>query len=107
MNDIGLKIKAYRTAMKLTQAELAVRLGVTGAAVSAYENGSRLPSYDVLRKAARIMGISVDELIGKSPAGSVMVDVSGLTAEQRIIIQQTIDIFRAYNETQKQDASEP
>ena len=48
MKDLGERIKEYRTSMKMTQADFACRLGVTGASVSAYENGTRLPSYDIL-----------------------------------------------------------
>ena len=47
---IGGKIKKYRTSIKMTQAEFAERLGVTGAAVSAYENGIRQPSFGILVK---------------------------------------------------------
>ena len=48
MKDLGERIKEYRTSMKMTQADFACRLGVTGASVSAYENGTRLPSYDTV-----------------------------------------------------------
>ena len=53
MKDLGERIKEYRTSMKMTQADFACRLGVTGASVSAYENGTRLPSYDILIRIAK------------------------------------------------------
>lgn len=43
MKDLGERIKEYRTSMKMTQADFACRLGVTGASVSAYENGRGCP----------------------------------------------------------------
>ena len=87
MKDLGERIKEYRTSMKMTQADFACRLGVTGASVSAYENGTRLPSYDILIRIA----------LGRRGMGSVTLDVSRLTQEQRGILQRTADLFADYN----------
>ena len=86
MKDLGERIKEYRTSMKMTQADFACRLGVTGASVSAYENGTRLPSYDILIRIANILGVSTDSLLGRRGMGSVTLDVSRLTQEQRGIL---------------------
>lgn len=40
MVDIGNKIKELRTEQKMTQSDLAERLGVTKSSISSYENGS-------------------------------------------------------------------
>ena len=40
MNRIGERMREYRRSIKMTQADFASRLGVTGAAVSAYETGN-------------------------------------------------------------------
>ena len=93
MKDLGERIKEYRTSMKMTQADFACRLGVTGASVSAYENGTRLPSYDILIRIANILGVSTDSLLGRRGMGSVTLDVSRLTQEQRGILQRTADLF--------------
>ena len=45
---IGIRIKELRKSRNLTQRAFAERLNITKSTVSAYENGSRLPSYDVL-----------------------------------------------------------
>ena len=63
MIELGTRIKALRTARRMTQAEFAERINVTKSAVSAYENGSRLPSYDVLIKIARLFKVSTDNLL--------------------------------------------
>ena len=97
MKDLGERIKEYRTSMKMTQADFACRLGVTGASVSAYENGTRLPSYDILIRIANILGVSTDSLLGRRRMGSVTLDVSRLTQEQRGILQRTADLFAVYN----------
>lgn len=94
---LGERIRTYRTAMKLTQADFARRLGVTGASVSAYENGTRLPSYDVLLGIASILGVSTDSLLGRRDEGGVTIDVSALTPEQRNVVRQTVEQFAACN----------
>ena len=47
----------------MTQAELAIMLGVTVMTISNYERGEREPSIDNLKKIADILGVTVDELI--------------------------------------------
>ena len=72
MNRIGERMREYRRSIKMTQADFASRLGVTGAAVSAYETGNRLPSYEVLVKIANILGVSTDALLGRQSADRVV-----------------------------------
>ncbi|MCI8524660.1 MAG: helix-turn-helix transcriptional regulator [Oscillospiraceae bacterium] len=97
MDDLGAKIRKYRVTMKLSQAEFAQRLGVTGAAVSAYENGTRQPSYDILLRIANVLGASVDELLGRSGQHRRVIDVTELTSEQIQLLQRTAEQFAGYN----------
>jgi transcriptional regulator with XRE-family HTH domain len=80
MVDIGNKIKELRTEQKMTQSDLAERLGVTKSSISSYENGSRLPSYDILLKIARIFKVSTDILkfIRKNAKNKARFYVSGI-----------------------------
>lgn len=96
-NHIGVQIKRLRKAKKMTQDELAMRINVSKAAVSSYENGSRLPSYDILIKLAQMFRVSTDNLLGIS--NQYMIDATGLTLAQQNSLQEIIDAFRAYNET--------
>ena len=48
MVDFGNTLKTLRLYNKMTQAQLAQKLGLTKSVISAYENGLRLPSYDIL-----------------------------------------------------------
>lgn len=89
------RIKELRNAKKMTQAELASRIYVTKSAVSAYENGSRLPSYDVLVKIARVFGVSTDHLLGRSYDS--VIDATGLTREQISTIQDIVRTYQRYN----------
>lgn len=95
--NIGQKIKEYRTSLKMTQADFAYRLGVTGASVSAYENGTRTPSFEVLIRIANILGVTTDDLLGRKKANDVTVDITDLTFEQRKIIQDIIRVFSQGN----------
>ena len=47
----------------MTQAELAILLGVTEMTVSNYERGEREPSIEMLKRMSDVFGVPVDELI--------------------------------------------
>lgn len=98
MYILGEKIREYRTSAKMTQADFAYRLGVTSASVSAYENSTRLPSYDILVRIANILGVSTDALLGRSKEDEVTVDVTRLTVEQRRMVRQIVDICAERNQ---------
>ena len=104
MVNIGERIREYRSSLRMTQADFACRLGITGASVSAYENGTRLPSYDVLVKIANILGVSTDTLLGRREAERIVIDVTELSIKQRLIIQETVDMFIEGNQKDKQTA---
>lgn len=97
MVDIGDRIKNLRMERKMTQAEFAERLGVTKSSVSSYENGSRLPSYDVLLKMARIFKVSTDVLLGHGDKNHAALDITGLTGEQVIALKDLIEDYRKVN----------
>ena len=65
--DIGAKIKTLRKGRKLTQQELADRLGITRATVSNYEVGRRSPHISELKRIADYFGVGVD-FFGVVPA---------------------------------------
>lgn len=102
MVDIGNKIKALRVSQKITQNEFATRLGVTKSAISSYENGSRLPSYDILIKISRIFKVSTDYLLGCVDEKAQSVSVSGLTESQIAAVKGSVHAFRAYNVMRQQ-----
>ena len=59
----GSTIKQLREGKKLTQAELAERIGVSSKTVSKWETGKGLPDISLLQPLARALGISVIELM--------------------------------------------
>lgn len=58
--EIGAKIKTLRKGRKLTQEELAEKLGITRATVSNYEVGRRSPHITELKRIADFFGVGVD-----------------------------------------------
>ena len=60
---IGKFIKECRKKQKLTQEELASKLGVTDKAISKWENGRCLPDVSLFEKICRELDISVNELL--------------------------------------------
>ena len=56
------KIKQARKKAGLTQEELALKLGVSQAMISAYEKGLRNPKWETIRSIANALGVSVVEI---------------------------------------------
>lgn len=93
MVDFGKRLKALRIESGLTQQQVADRIWVNKASISSYELSTRLPSYEVLIKLSKLFNVSTDYLLGienKVKANSI-VDVSGLTEKQIILLQKLID----------------
>lgn len=63
-----MEIKRLREAAGLRQYELAERMGVKQASVSAWESGLAMPSAANLVKLADILDCTVDELLGRKRA---------------------------------------
>jgi transcriptional regulator with XRE-family HTH domain len=62
---IGTKLKELRTAKKLTQAELAGRIGIDRSMIAKVEAGKNInPTLSVLQKIANELGASIEVLCG-------------------------------------------
>ena len=88
----GEKLKALRTAQKLTQQQLAERIGVAKSVVSYYESGDRYPSYDVLVRIARLFHRTTDYLLDVERTN--VIDVSGLTEEEIAAVVSIVEIIK-------------
>lgn len=93
---IGDRIKQLRIDAKMTQPELAKRLDVTRSAVATYENNSRQPSFQILIRLAKIFNVSTDYLLLGNDNN--LLDVEGLSGEQRAIIVSLIKNFKETND---------
>ena len=75
--NLSYAIKHYRKKVfpaRGGQAEFAAALGTTRQEVSAWENGKREPTLKNLRKIAKVLNISLDELISYKPSASSLVE---------------------------------
>lgn len=59
---VGEKIKHYRQLNKMTQTQLAEKIGVAKTTISGYEKGYRSPMQSTLFKIADVFNISIDDL---------------------------------------------
>ena len=62
-----MKLKELRKSKNITQLDVATVIGVSPQVLSRYERGEREPDYKTLCKLADLFGVTVDELLGRSP----------------------------------------
>lgn len=95
--DFGKKLKELRTQAKMTQAQLAARIGVTKSVISFYELQERAPSPDVLSKCAQIFHVSTDYLLGLEKAETI--DISDLSKDDIAILRALVESLREKTKT--------
>lgn len=66
-----MRIKEARKMKKMTQKELADRIGVDFSVISRYENGTIIPPATRLESIAKILDVTVDYLLGKDTSISI------------------------------------
>lgn len=89
MVDCSEKLRLLRDAKHLTQQQVADRVGVSKATISAYETASKAPSIEVMIKLARFFGVSVDYLV--SVDAPKYLDVSRLDDESVALIASLVN----------------
>lgn len=99
--ELGATIRDLRKQQKMTQKELARRLGVSEATVCKYENNTAIPQFEGLRTLAVTFNVSMDILCGIAHHGNV--SVHGLSESQKDIMEELSNMFRNHNFTTKKD----
>lgn len=61
----GKNIRKWRTKLKLTQEELAIKLHVDRTIISKWENNVIIPSIENLQLMSKIFGISLDKFLNE------------------------------------------
>ena len=64
-DELPTRLRMERARVKLTQAQVAAKTGLTAAAICNYENGDRIPTLQSLYAIASFYGVSLDYLMGK------------------------------------------
>ena len=88
----SVHLKQLRTAKKLTQTQVADYVGVSRSVISAYENDTRYPSYEVLIRLSVLLGVSTDYLLGIE--GRQYIDITGLTNEEAAAVHEMVRLFK-------------
>ena len=79
--EIGKRIAECRRDRKLTQEDLANRIGITAQALSQYERGIRYPDLEIMRALCQTLGTSADYLIGLEDKKIMEIDNSEIEDE--------------------------
>lgn len=69
---IGQFLKQLRNERKLTQTELAEKLGVTNRSISRWENGVTMPDFDLVIELAKYYAVEVMEILDGERKGNDM-----------------------------------
>jgi len=107
------RITETRESHGMNQAKLAEKAGVTPAAISQIEKGTRVPTIPVLHRIANVLGVSLDYLTGETDTSELQ-DLlqhddfvtffrgfESLGREDKEIIRKHIDFLKSQNEGRK------
>lgn len=101
-DNYGEQIKSYRIKLGLTQSQIAAEMEVTPGYISNVENGRTAMSLRFLIYYARIMGITLDELVGKlEPTytktaldNALIAEISKMSTTEKKKLLETIKIWK-------------
>lgn len=74
---VGINVLRLRRDRGLTQLELSLQSGFTRAYLSGLEAGKRNPRLLSLDRLANVLGVKVEDLVHRSPAGASRADTGG------------------------------
>lgn len=102
--QINEVIRKYRKEKNLTQEEMANRLGVTAPAVNKWESGASMPDIALLAPIARLLGISLDELLAykenlsDAEISNILNEIYAMFNTESIdtVYQRIVEIVREY-----------
>lgn len=95
INGLPEKLQKLRFVNRLSQKQVADRLGVSPSIVSGYETGERTPSTEVLLALSYLYNCSTDYLLGRQNGEhNIVINASGLTDEQIHAINVLIDSIK-------------
>ena len=97
--NIGTQIKALRAEKRVTQEELAEKLGVSAQAVSKWETGASLPDITLLPPLAAYFGVAIDELFS-FPAEAEFERIENMFWHERRIPRETFERAVRFLESQ-------
>lgn len=92
--DFGKRLREFREQKKLTQKEVAVKMGVSEQALSKWENGVCLPDVYHLKYLARVLNVSADCLLDtENDGGEKVVDTVKVGGAVFEIVEKPETVF--------------
>lgn len=89
----AMRIKELRTSLNMTQRDFAGFIGCTAATLSAYENGAKSPSLEIVKSIAQKCNVSIDWLCGLSEKTNDEDNIKTYADLIRILLKiQTLDL---------------
>lgn len=97
---IGNKILALRKERAWSQQQLAKKIGTSGPIIGRYERGEMVPSVEVAKKLADILGVTLDYLVDDAGRNADikdkamlqrLMDIEAMETEDKKTIVQVID----------------
>lgn len=89
--DFGKRLKDLREAAEMTQAKLAELANMDPSAVAHLEAGRRKPSFHNIRRLAKALNISTDDLLNQEGPVMAFRNAQSLTKDQRDTVQSLIN----------------
>ena len=101
-DNYGEQIKSYRINLGLTQGEVAGELNVTPGYISNVENGRTAMSLRILIYYAKLMGITLDELVGNLESdykitaldNALLSELKNLSTSEKEKLLETIKLWK-------------
>lgn len=93
---IAERIRFLREQKKLTQTDLAKRLGITRSSVNAWELGISVPSTQYIVELSNLFSVSTDYLLGLEKTSSI--DVNGLNDSDIEVVYNLVEHLKNKNQ---------
>lgn len=85
--ELGQKIKAARKAKKMTQVDLADKIGKTESSIRKYENGTVLIPTDIIQSIANALDVSPFTLMGAEYWDAKLPEVSAVVSRYELFVE--------------------
>ena len=93
---LSTRLRELRLNKGLRQEQVAKLIGVSKSAISAYENDTKEPSFEILVRLANLYRVSTDYLLGQTNSRSV--DLSELSEQEADLVCKLVETLTNNNE---------
>lgn len=94
-SQVGARIVAAREAAGMTQQQLADKIGVSLTNIAFWERRAPAPRAEMLAKVADVLGVSADELLGRTTTAATAKKKGGPNGKVRQVFEEVSTLPRA------------